>query len=261
MKKSLFIICIAFAIFQFFVIAEAKATSDFPISEKPHFEAGVTATVFATSGLTLRMYPEKSAEALLVIPFGDNVTVIGNHVDSLILSDRIGWIEGRWILVDYYGLQGYVFDGYLASLPMPNHESELCNDCAHLIYPFDQYLDDHFEITNALPMKENSEVVTQFVQELDHNIIRKKSYTDSWFHLEVTMAKVRVGDVLNLFRSMITNNQLKDEFERSLIFNTNNQGDLMSVKINMYGNPIRINALPDGSVKINTTVIYTEDGC
>jgi len=249
MKKSLFmltaIVCIT--------ISSVYATN---------FETGDILNVFATSGLKLRMEPSQNAEAILVIPFGDEVVVLNTFGFKEENADRIGWIDGHWVLVDYFGLQGYLFDGFLSSLPVPDHESELCGDCVNLVYPLDQYLDDHFSNEMSCEEQNQSELVNQFVHQLDSNILRKRSYSDKWFHLEVTMENVRINEVLNLLRSMIVDNRLKNEFENSLVFNTDRGGLVNAIQIKMYENPIRINRTQDGKVKLSTTVIHsTEDGC
>jgi len=249
MKKSLFMMIATFLFF----VSSASATN---------FEPGDALKVFANSGLKLRMEPSQHAESVLVIPFGDEVIVLNTFDFPKENADRIGWIDGHWVLVDYFGLQGYVFDGFLSSLPIPDHESELCGDCSHLIYPFDQYLDDHFGIGVENEVLQQSELVNQFVHQLDSNILRKRSYADSWFHLEVTMENMRIGEVLNLLRSMIMDKRLKNEFENSLTFRTNAEGLVNSIQIKMYENPIRINRTQDGKVKLSTTVIHmSEDGC
>ena len=65
MKKSFLFLIIC----SFFLSGNLDATN---------FEPGDALTVFATSGLTLRMGPNQSAEAVIVIPFGDEVVVLNN---------------------------------------------------------------------------------------------------------------------------------------------------------------------------------------
>lgn len=249
MKKSLFVLLSALV----FCTGSTHATN---------FEPGDALTVFATSGLKLRMEPGLSSESVLVIPFGDEVLVMNTFDFSEDYADRINWMEGHWILVDYYGMQGYVFDGYLSNLPLPDHESELCGDCYHIVFPLDQYLDDHFPVETSMEPTNQSEVINQFVDELDSKILRKRSFAEGWFHLEVTMENVRMGEVLNLLRSMLVNKDMKTEFDRSLVFQTDGSGKVNAIQIKMYENPIRITSTKDGKVKLSSTAIHrSEDGC
>ena len=76
------------------------------------------------------------------------------------------------------------------------------------------------------------------------------------------MEYIRIGEVLNLLRSMIIDKRLQSEFEENLIFRVDQDGFVNSIQINMYENPIRINRNKEGTIKISTTVIHpNEDGC
>ncbi len=213
--------------------------------------------VYAQSGLKMRMAPDINAESIIVIPYGDEVVVLNTFQFSEEKSDRIGWIDGHWILVEYFGLEGYIFDGFLSELPIPIHEGELCGDCDHLIYPFDQYLDDYFLLNATCTTESASELANHVIHELDSVMIRERSYASNWFHLEVTIQDIRIGEILNLFRSMIIDKQMRDEFEQNLIFHTGRDGKVNSILINMYTNPIKIDSIGQGIVRVSSTIIHT----
>ncbi len=244
--------------FLFLFICSMFATTN---SHATNFEPGDALTVFATSGLTLRMGPSQHAESVIVIPFGDEVVVLNNFGFAKEKSDRIGWMDGHWVLVDYFGLQGYLFDGFLSTLSVPDHESELCGDCAHIIYPIDQYFDDKYTITHSSEESTGSEIISQYMHVLDSTIVRKRSYTDGWFHVEFQMEDIRLCEVLNLMRSMIVNKNLRQDFENSLVFKTDREGHVYAVDIKLYDNPIRLHKTKDGKLKLSATVVHMTEGC
>jgi hypothetical protein len=87
-----------------------------------NYKVGDSLTVFINSGLKLREKPSAKSLAIATIPIGKKVFIKKQllreykHQDSL-ASIRL--IKGYWVKVDYNGQAGYVFDGYLSSLPYP----------------------------------------------------------------------------------------------------------------------------------------------
>ncbi|GEM_PF-2029420 len=70
--------------------------------------------IFAPSGLKLRKDLQKRTKTQ-VIPYGAAIEVIHTSKTPFIID----WIQGNWAYVRYDSLEGYMFDGYLSSLPVP----------------------------------------------------------------------------------------------------------------------------------------------
>lgn len=79
---------------------------------------GDTLNVLAQSGLRLRQTPENGA-IIITIPYGEKIIVDTNPQNLLEAKSVIDGIKGRWTRVWYMGKVGYVFDGFLSSLPPP----------------------------------------------------------------------------------------------------------------------------------------------
>lgn len=94
----------------------------------PPYAEGIRLNVYAGSGLKLRAFPNQNAEVLDIVRYGDQVEVINTFGFSVDKADRIDWLDGHWILVEYDGMAGYLFDAYLSVLSFPGSEEEICQD-------------------------------------------------------------------------------------------------------------------------------------
>ena len=78
------------------------------------FHAQNTFAVIAKNGLIIRDSAGSNGERLAKIPLGGYVHKIGETNKEITVVDGKEIITGKWVKVDYQGLQGgYVFDGYL----------------------------------------------------------------------------------------------------------------------------------------------------
>lgn len=78
--------------------------------------------VFAPSGLKLRQSLQRRAKTS-VVPYGAEVEVLHATPDSYFID----WVRGNWVFVRYDTLEGYMFDGYLSDLALP--EIDEPEDC------------------------------------------------------------------------------------------------------------------------------------
>ena len=87
-----------------------------------NYMVGDTLTVFVNSGLKLREKQSSKSAVITTIPIGAKVVIKKQlprefaHQDSF-ASIRL--IKGFWVYVAFEGKTGYVFDGYLSTLPHP----------------------------------------------------------------------------------------------------------------------------------------------
>ena len=85
-----------------------------------NYSSNETLNVLAISGLKFRDKPE--GNVLQTIPYGSKVvTLEPKNYDYL---KTVEGIKGAWVKVNFNGNFGYVFDGFLSSLPAPNLSDE-----------------------------------------------------------------------------------------------------------------------------------------
>ena len=78
----------------------------------PAYKLGDKLYVHAQGEVNLRNKAETKSTILTTVRYGQKVRVIGNFQKR----DTISGMRGHWLEVDYGGLHGYVFDGFLSSL-------------------------------------------------------------------------------------------------------------------------------------------------
>jgi hypothetical protein len=79
-----------------------------------------TLYVLGVSGLKLRNSPKLAAGTMTVVPYASQVIVKEITVVNESVEEAPGYfIKGSWVKVGYGNKEGYVFDGYLSSLPPP----------------------------------------------------------------------------------------------------------------------------------------------
>jgi hypothetical protein len=108
--KNIILICIC-----------AILVSSFKTIEKTPITDGDFYNVMATSGLKMRATP--NGKKLLTIPYNGQVEKINDGKDygNLTVTELKDFkIKGKWIKVKYDGKEGFVFDGYLTKLPLPD---------------------------------------------------------------------------------------------------------------------------------------------
>jgi hypothetical protein len=215
-------------------------------SHGPTFVEGSQLYVMANSGLTLRIEPRLDSESLGVVEYGSSVQVL-NQPDSIQRSEILNWVEGKWIFVEYDGVKGYMFDGYLSDLPIPIYEFERCQMDLDLIYPLESWVDVNLgEITSKTI---EAGVLKKVVSEYVGGEKMMRSQKNSHYKLELYLTDVRLMDAYHLLQSMIDTKSRLEIFTDETTFIKDLEGDLYKVKINL-DNPIEIRKLKSGTVKI-----------
>ena len=179
----------------------------------PPYSEGSRLNVFASSGLKLRAFPNLQSEVLDIVRYGDRVEVINTFAFSNEKADRIDWIDGHWILVEYDGIAGYLFDGYLSQLPFPGSEDELCQDGYSFAYTLLQYFNANFERQQVLDSSEY-----KMVYLLEQGIKIKNIISENHWSTEIEIPQLKINEVLNVMRSMLLDKASRQQFEHSLIF-------------------------------------------
>ena len=126
------------------------------VAETPYTN-GAVLNVFAGSGLKLRAMPNTAAEVLDIVRYGDQVLVLNNFEFAEDKSDQIDYVDGHWILVEYQGIAGYLFDGYLSSLPFPSSQDQLVDEGYSFAYTLGEYVDQNFDFVRTLDSTYNKQ--------------------------------------------------------------------------------------------------------
>jgi uncharacterized protein YgiM (DUF1202 family) len=95
------------------------------------YNPGESLTVFIEAGLNLRDKPDINSKVIVRVPYGQKVTVLENTKKPV--PFKFDNIDGHWVYAEYEGKKGYIFDGYLSTLPAP----ELSEDSQ---YPLLDYM-------------------------------------------------------------------------------------------------------------------------
>ncbi len=94
--------------------------------------------VMTTSGLNLRLAPDKRAQVISTIPFGTKVSTLKwAELEASPKTEVVNGLKGSWAPVTYDNKVGYVFSGYLSRMPAPKP-----GRCA-----IDAYFDDNYGIS------------------------------------------------------------------------------------------------------------------
>jgi len=209
--------------------------------------------VLAISGLKLRVTPELSGQLIKVIPFGESITVI----EATNISQTIEWMQGEWLKVAYQGLEGYVFDGFISKLPVPNLDFELTQEDLDLTYPLLAWAEYHFDPISNPDTIEGDKYYT-LVQHLENGIWLKREDSDYHFKATIILPDTKISEAYNLLRSMLLTKYERNSFVTNSLFISNNLGIIDKIKVDI-DSPVEIKQLPDGSVKIS--VITFLEGC
>ncbi|NPV01639.1 MAG: SH3 domain-containing protein [Brevinematales bacterium] len=94
------------------------SVSSYLFGEAPVWYApGDKLTVLAPSGLNLREKADINGKLVIKVPYGGKLTVLKDAAKPVVFS--FDNIDGHWVYADYAGKKGYIFDGYLSTLPAP----------------------------------------------------------------------------------------------------------------------------------------------
>lgn len=215
-------------------------------SNSPQFVEGELLSVMTPSGLTLRVAPDKNSEELIVIPFTDQVLVLKQTATTKV--EKIDWVEGQWLFVDYEGIEGYIFDGYLSNLAIPKYDFEKCELDMELVYPLESWSDINLgEYKSDTTVAGVMNRVTTIYDSGDKRIstIKNKEHK-----LELYLNDVRLMDAYHLLVTMLDDDSSVNTFKENSKFFNDKDGELYKVKIDI-DNPITIRKMSNKRVKVS----------
>jgi hypothetical protein len=166
-------------------------------------------------------------------------------------------MEGNWTKVSYQNIEGYVFDGYLTSLPVPTEDFELTQNDLDLAYPLLAWAEHNFDYVLEPDTIERADKI-KLIQYLENDIVLSREENDYAFKSELELTNVRLGDAYNIVKSMLLTKREREVFEENSVFISNRQGEVDRIKINL-SSPVEIKKI--GSNRVKITVISFHEGC
>ncbi len=212
-----------------------------------------TKYVYAFSGLKLRAQPKSDGQVLKVIPYGDKVIILEESENSA----TIEWLSGKWVKVIHEGEEGYLFEGFISELPIPNYKFEMTQSDLDLTYPILAWAEYHYAEVKT-PDTIQNETLDQVIQHLEHGITLKRRDTPHDFKVVLELPETDIGAAYNLVKSMLMTQPERVTFENKSLFIDNLKGKIHRIKVNVE-NPVELRQMEDGSTKIIVTAYH--QGC
>lgn len=215
---------------------------------------GTLLQVNAQSGLKLRAEPTLNSAVLDIMPYGSFVSL--QEFEAFNVVDRVDWNDGNWIRVDYNGVEGWAFDGFLTAFEVPQGKLETVYEDMDFLYPLEFWMRSQFAATNIDTLENLGEEITTKYTFTNGSTMTINDY-DSLSTLEITITDARVMEIYQILSSMIESKDGVEVFKESTVF-IERDGSINLVKVNI-DNPIYIRKMGQNKVKIS--VISKIKGC
>lgn len=215
---------------------------------------GQLLSVYAYSGLKLRMTPSLQGETMTVIPFGQKVKLV-SYVEKN--AETIEWMTGSWIEVSYDEMQGYIFSGFTSELPIPLENFERSQNDLDLTYPILAWAEYHFDEIDTPDTLETQGLI-KMTQYMINGVTLTRTNTKYNFKVSLEMEDKSIEEVYNLLRTMLSSEAERTTFDDHSIFVTGDNGQVERIKIGL-DMPIIIKKMPNNVVKATVTAFH--HGC
>jgi len=203
--------------------------------------------VIALSGVKMRTAPSLSAKLVKIVGYGEEIHII----DTVQGIQRIEWLEGHWVKGKVDGREGYVFNGFLSSLPIPMDEYELTSRDADAAYPIISWTENNFNLISKADTIQGEDYLKE-VQYFEDGIILTKKESIYSFDVALHIPGIRLGDAYNLLRSTMLTRTERELFEENTLFIKNREDNIDKVTIDIDA-PIEIIKTHDGvDIKIRS---------
>lgn len=210
-------------------------------------------SVSATSGLSMRMAPGLSAEKIMIIPHGAEVEVILR--DENPLEETVEWTKGQWTYVEYDGRRGYVFDGFLTSLPIPNLQFEKVVSDLDLCSPLMSWAEHRFNEVKSVDTIQRNDI-TKVIKVLADGVILKKYSDDQFFMLEAEIDHIRIMDAYHLLLNMMDKEDMVI-FKNNSTFLKDQSFEIEKIRVDI-DNPVLIEKIDENRVRITIDNPYQD---
>jgi len=228
------------------------------ITYAQNYAVGDGLVVAANSGLRLRIHPDKSAPTIKVLEYNEPVIVQSMNDFDEEYADRIQWFDGYWVKVKTGLVSGWVFDAFLTTMKMPNHEDQLCIGCDNIVIPLLRYINDNYPSECGEELLLKGEDVTQYTTLHMDGIESTITKGEGWYRAGILFNGQRISEVLNLLRSMLVGKNMMSDFEDSLVFHQDRQGYLEKIEIKYFNSPVTIEESPEGYIFL-TSIVFDQE--
>lgn len=200
------------------------------LSFAQNYAAGDTLHVVAHSGLRLRTSPQFDAGTIRILSYGEEVRIMDTYGFAPEYRSTSGWMSGAWVKVSVRGIEGYAHDSYLSTLRLPSHEDELCDDTQYLYPALEAYLSHHYPATHDHNGSEHREDTDQCITYHTGGITLTRTLGTGWQKTDIQFEQTRAVEVVNLLRSMLIGDDLRNAFEDSLRFFKDKQSRITRIQ-------------------------------
>lgn len=227
--------------------------------QSQNYAIGDGVLVAATSGLRLRVQPDMNSPTIKVLKYNDYLEVVQTASTEKDLSGRIQWQDGQWIRVKTDHVSGWVFDGFVTTLPLPDEETQLCIDCYSMTQPLNEYISAHFGVECAEEVADTVEDLMSSTYLHDGGIQVSTTSGEGWYRSEITFEGRRLSEIVNLFRSFLVGEQMRRDFDRSLVFHEDRFGLVNKIEVRLFPDDLKVVKTPDGFIEV-TAMVLTDAG-
>jgi hypothetical protein len=205
--------------------------------------------VYALSGLKLRYEPSFHADVITILEYGEELAILEalSEQDAKLSND---WTKGKWVEVSYLGgIKGYVYDGYLSDLPLP----EVDFSTSAITSLLERYAVQKLGYIGTDTTNFHTEMDENFHVRYTHllsgnSFMRYDAFWDSE-KAQLELTGVRIMDAYHLVRALLTASGNWDNYSKEIIFKEDVLGDIYEIKTR-YSSGIKIRKLSNGNVRI-----------
>ncbi len=212
--------------------------------------------VSATSGLNMRTVPGGQGQVIKTIPFGEQVMLV-NDENELGYEERVDWIDGRWILIEHDGEIGYVFNGFLTDLPLPDEIDEFTCEDIDISYPLESWMKNNFT-SQAAPDTIMGSTTVGVVQKFTEGHTFKEKDKQFQFEVLAELQGTEVMEVYQILLNMLSSKPEKVSFLNQSTFVEDEFGRIRKVKVDVDF-PVYITRMPNQTVAVK--VLTYKSGC
>ena len=200
--------------------------TQYSLSQSFNYKQGDTLRIFALSGLKLRNEGNINSKVLSNIKFGEKVVIIDTFQFDSKKVQIIEEFSGQWVKVKYDTLEGYTFDGFLSSLPMPKTNLKKINsrmkadgaqndydETTRIEWTLTDYINAEF-YTIGKPIKKDNKVDgeglrIEKIQKISCGFTKIDINGWEWYGFKIEMPNIRLSEVKNLILVLVNNIGLK----------------------------------------------------
>jgi hypothetical protein len=226
------------------------------VSDLVAFTPNQYLNVTANSGLNMRLTPVNGT-VIHKLKLGDRVEML-EDIDCLGFKQRIDWVDGEWIRVQHDELIGYVFSGYLSTLPVPLSEGEYTS-VPTIQMAFETWIENNFSPQAANDTVLGSNII-EACKKYDNGLVLKKTTTSHNTLLTATFSDAKVMELYHICFAMLVNKSDQKYFLDNSTFQENTEGSIHKINISNPNELIKIAKQKDGSSKIEINFSSFE-GC